>query len=242
MAASLPGVPVIVGRKRRLSAVTAVREFAPDLLILDDGFQHWPIERDVNLVLWDAALLPKDASLNPLGPLREPLSALRRADAILFTRPSDGERLARAKSQIDQIAPGLPHFAVHFEPDAIVSLDGRSALTTEEITEKKFFAFCGLARPEKFSQSIEKTGAQITGTADFSDHHYYTARDLQRLSKKAAQTDADALITTAKDAVKLRKLTGESELPIYVLTISPRFDPADDDQNFLNWLQEKLKP
>lgn len=240
MAAALDGVPVIVGRRRRLGAVAAMREFAPDVLLLDDGFQHWALERHVNLVLWDAGVLPNATSLFPMGPLREPLGALRRADAIILTRPGAGDQRERVERQLERAAPGVPRWAVDFVPDGIVSLDGSAEVAADEIAGKKFYAFCALARPQKFLHSLERLDAAPAGWTFYGDHYYFTERDLRRLAARARAKGAEALVTTAKDAVKLHEVADRIDMPIYVLSIRTRFEPEKTEGDFLKWMEEYM--
>lgn len=240
MAAALEGVPVIVGKKRRLAAAAAIREFAPGVLLLDDGFQHWALERHVNLVLWDGGVAPGATSLFPMGPLREPLSALRRASAIIVTRPGEGEHRERVERQLERLAPGTPRWVIDFAPEGIVNLDGSADLAPEEIKAKKFYAFCALARPQKFLRSIEQVGTTPAGWTFFGDHYYFEDKDLSRMAARARAKGADALITTAKDAVKLHDVADRADLPIYVLSIQTKFEVAGADAEFLKWLEEKI--
>ncbi|GAB4326225.1 MAG: tetraacyldisaccharide 4'-kinase [Candidatus Sumerlaeia bacterium] len=241
MAASLEGVPVVVARRRRLATAAAVREFAPDVLLLDDGFQHWALDRHVNLVLWDAGIMPSATSLFPMGSLREPLGALRRADALVLTRPPSSVRCDRAGQQLERAAGRIPRWTVDFVPDGVVSLDGGSELTMPQILDTNFYAFCALARPQKFLRSLEALGITPVGWTFFGDHHWFTARDLERLTTRARARNAAALITTAKDAVRLHELADRITLPLYVLAIRTRFVPDEGEAEFLAWLESRIE-
>ncbi len=197
------GVPVFVGEDRHAAGVAA-EEFAATqknparLHLLDDGFQHRRLHRDFDIVLLNSADLR--GQLLPFGRLREPLSSLGRAQAVAVPSdlatllPGDNVWRTRRRIEFDVPPPARP------------------------------LAFCGLANPKQFWQSLEAAGVQLVGTYAFGDHHRYTARDMALLKNLTALHGADGYITTAKDAVKLP--TG-ALTPLVVPQLRVEVDEAD---------------
>jgi tetraacyldisaccharide 4'-kinase len=169
-------VPVIVGADRYRAGLLAEKQFSSRLHLLDDGFQHRRLHRDFDIVLLPAEDL--DGVLLPLGRLREPIAALRRADAVV--RPDALERSVQAKRV----------------------WRARRRIELSE-TGGKLIAFCGIARPQQFFHALKALGQEISGTTTFSDHHRYDQRDIDRLLDLKNKTAADGFVTTEKDAVNL---------------------------------------
>lgn len=183
-------VPVIVGVDRYRAGLLAEERFAGRLHLLDDGFQHRRLHRDFDLVLlpqkdWNDTLLPA-------GRLREPLSSLRRADAVTLFEPVDLPQLyARISSRLQaQI------------------LKARRTVTLEQ-TGGKALVFCGIARPQQFFDAVKSLGQPIADQLAFHDHHRYTQADAARLLRLKQSAGADALITTEKDLVNLGELSAQ---------------------------------
>jgi tetraacyldisaccharide 4'-kinase len=174
--------PVIVGADRYQAGLLAERKFSSKLHLLDDGFQHRRLHRDFDIVL-----LPKEdqaGSLLPTGRLREPISALKRTDAIVLfdspAQPIEGNRIWHARRVIE-----LPAFA------------------------GKTIAFSGIARPRQFLEGIKSSKLEIAGTLTFRDHHRYQQRDINRLLALGKQTGADVFMTTEKDLINLGALSSQ---------------------------------
>jgi tetraacyldisaccharide 4'-kinase len=202
MARRLPGVPIVVDADRVRGGREALR-LGADVVVLDDGFQHRRLERDLDLVLLDAGDPWGGGRLPPLGRLREPLHALRRASAVLVTKvPEDWQPvITDIRSRLAQIAPGLPVFAVRMHLHR-VRLPNEGWQGPEVLKGKRVFAFAGLGRPSGFSTILEDAGAEVVATRWFPDHYRYTSDDVESVLAGATAVDA-APVTTAKDAVKL---------------------------------------
>jgi tetraacyldisaccharide 4'-kinase len=176
--------PVIVGTDRYQAGLLAEQKFPNRLHVLDDGFQHRRLHRDFDIVL-----LPKEdqaGSLLPTGRLREPLGALRRADAVVLfdspAQPIEGNRIWHAARKIE-----LP------------------------VAARKTIAFSGIARPQQFLAGLQSSRLEIAGALTFRDHHRYQQRDIDRLLQFKKQTGVDGFITTEKDLINLGPLA--SQLP-----------------------------
>lgn len=177
----LGDVPVIVGESRYQAGVEAERQFETELHLLDDGFQHRDLARDFDVVL----LSPRDLEerLLPMGRLREPLSSLGRADAIVW--PADGD------APPAEITAGKPIWRVRRRVELAAGSPSRP------------FAFCAIAEPERFRRDLENAGVEIAGFRCFRDHHAYRPSDIAALREAAGKAGANGFITTEKDAVKL---------------------------------------
>jgi len=190
-----PGVPVLVARERALAGARAIAEFGAELLVLDDGFQHHALARDVELVVFGSEGLGCGAVL-PRGPLREPIGALARAQAILVT----GGALPTAdEARIARHAPQAARFVVTRMPRELRALGAtRAAAPPSALAGREVGVLSALANPRALRETVETLGARVVAERLFADHHPYRARDLSGL---AAQ--APLWVTSEKDAVKL---------------------------------------
>lgn len=224
LAGTLPGVPVLTGVVRYLPAKEAVAMGA-DVLILDDGFQHLAVQRDVNLVLFNADRLAGNSRVFPGGDLREPISALNRATAFVLTAVDEKnqQRAERFASLLNDKFPGRPVYLASYVADSFLALgaDGATESVTMEDTRQRLdgtaFAFCGIAGPDSFFRTLAALPLSLAGSHAFGDHHAYTSRHIQQLCDKAQACGATALITTEKDMVKMHRLGAGLPLPVYAL-------------------------
>lgn len=205
IAKAVPRAVVIVGTNRSIAAQIAIKQYGCDLLLLDDGFQHFKIDRDIDMVLLDYADEPEHDALLPAGRLREPLVALSRATAVIITKVpafASLERLDYLRYIIRKYAPHADIGTVRFQPSRLNTFDGKH-LEIKELTGQSIYAFCGIARPESFFQLLLDCESNIIKTRTFPDHHWYSSKDLAILEQDFARSGADLLVTTAKDLVKL---------------------------------------
>jgi tetraacyldisaccharide 4'-kinase len=202
LARRLPGVPIVVDADRSRGGEAAL-ELGVDLLVLDDGFQHLRLARDLDVVLIDAGDPWGGGRLPPRGRLREPVTALRRADAVVLTKlPEAWAAPAEALGEaVRAVAPDLPVLAARLQLRRLRELDGEWAAATA-LRGRRIFAFAGIGRPSGLVESLAHAGAEVVATRWFADHHVYDAADLAEVIEAASQADAVPL-TTFKDAVKL---------------------------------------
>jgi len=189
----LPGIPVIVEPDRVAGAARAVSAGA-DVLVMDDGFQHRRLHRDLDLVLLDATDPFGGGHLLPWGRLREPKEALGRAGAVLITRA-------------DQAAPeavrGIREEIARLSPKALIVEAVHAPVDVEGLKGLRVFAVCGIGNPGAFHRTLAGFGASVAGSWDFPDHHAYRAADVEAVNKAAAGLP---VVTTQKDWVKLEAL------------------------------------
>ncbi len=232
LAQNLRGRAAVICDGDRVAAARWANEnLQSDVCVLDDAFQHQRIKRQLNILTIDATNPWGTGRLLPAGNLREPLSELKRADYIVITRAdaADDELL----TQIKQRAPEVPLFTSRIRIARIKSLIG------ETLIDHKMpaMAFCGVGNPDSFFALLRRDGWQIACTREFRDHHNYTQSDVDRIVNEARRYNASAILTTAKDAVKLSKF--EFGIPCYVIDISVEIDNA---QEFLSHIMRSLVP
>ena len=221
MAQNLPGVPVLSGRDRYSLSRYAIEHFNTEALVLDDGFQHLRLARDLNLLLLDAADPWGNGCLVPAGPLREPMAEARRATAFLITRAE--QRPGRLIEFLEHEFPGRPVFTARHRPVRLNALEGGQEREPEYLAGRRLLAFCGLAKPMTFLETLTRLGAEVAVFFKWPDHYQPQSRDLLLIEAKAIELGVTEAVTTAKDAVKLagRSLGRElgQRLDVWVLNV-----------------------
>ena len=220
LAGLLPGVAVVVGPDRHAAGLAALRRLArpPDLFLLDDGFSHLALRRDLDLVAFPAADPFGGGRLLPSGRLRAPLAAISRADAVILTgaaRTDLGAELAAALRPHGFTGPGF----------ASVTRPGTPTWTAggELAPGTRVFLATAIARPETFAATARSLGLDVAGELRFPDHHAYPPASLERLAAAWRASGAAGVLTTAKDRVKL---AGRLDLPLAELPIRADPEPA----------------
>lgn len=232
MAHRLEDTPIFVGKKRLCNALKAATVFKPDFFILDDGFQHFKMKSDMNILLINALDPFGGEELFPVGRLREPLQGMERAHVIVLTSASliDSTSKDKIVEKIKKYNHKAPIYEVVTKLEGVLRQDRKEELTLEELRTKKVFLFCALGCPQKFKMEIEKNDVTVVGELFFKDHHAYTKSDIVRLIQLAVQKNADILLTTEKDIVKLKSF---HEI-IYYLKISTEI--VQDENPFFSLL------
>jgi tetraacyldisaccharide 4'-kinase len=204
IAHALKCIPVIIGAERKITGQVAIDKFGADVLICDDAMQHRRIFRDINLVLLDSKGFKGNQHVLPRGKLREPIGAIRRADAILYTHADEG---VNPDAKIEKIISkkNIPVFQSIHKPEDIISGDGSVREPIAKIKRKKVSAFCGIADPDSFKKTILSVGSKILSFNIFPDHHRYSGKEVKELTDVFLKGEADYLMTTGKDAMRLQK-------------------------------------
>ncbi len=227
LAARSGGVPVIVGPDRVLVGMRAVSAFGADIVVLDDGLQHHRLARDLEILLVDGGQGFGNGRTLPRGPLREPLAALGRADAIGVV---DGPVGPEAEAQIARRNPQAQRFEARRVASALRPLAGGPSVPPESLAGRRVGILAGIARPASLRRTLEELGAQVTQVRAFPDHHHYRAKDVRGLATELVW------ITTEKDALKI--------LPRWVDGVDVRVLAIDlkvaEPHVFLRWLESKL--
>ena len=202
LARLLPDVPQLVDPDRVRIARTAVEELDARCLILDDGFQHRRLARDLDLVTIDALVPFGFGHLLPRGLLREPLRSLRRADLLVVTRCDQADDLPGLRGRLRRLAPGIPVVETRHAPLCLVRPDG-SEEALEALRRQRVLAVCGIGNPEAFRRTLASCGFTPVDFLVFPDHHRYTPDDRRRIHARAGDLDAGVILTTEKDLAKL---------------------------------------
>ncbi|MBK6750632.1 MAG: tetraacyldisaccharide 4'-kinase [Acidobacteria bacterium] len=230
LAKKLLGKVIIIADADRVSAGEwARRKFGVTTFILDDGFQHRKVKRDLDIVCIDSTDPFGGGKMLPAGRLREQKVGLDRADVVIVTRANLGSGIAVLRSSIADLNPETQIFTSETAISGVVDLkdiQSKRRPTQREIKEHKVFAFCGIGNPEIFFKQLWQDGFDAAGTKAFRDHFVYSQKDVAEIERLARDSSADLLLTTAKDAVKLQEL--EFTLPCYVVEIEMVIDrPAE---------------
>ena len=221
LARHLPGVAVLTGADRYRVGEVALEQVECGVIILDDGFQHLRLHRDLDIVLVDAANPFGYGRLLPSGLLRERPDAIGRADMVVMSHADVGRDADAAIRAIRQYAPVAPIVRAVHRPVALV--DGRSeaGLGLEHLVGRRLLVVSGIANPSRFEAMLVQLGAYVAAHRIFPDHHRYTSDDLKIIHAAAQDADASMVVTTEKDMVKLARLTVvKAGVPLYALSIS----------------------
>jgi tetraacyldisaccharide 4'-kinase len=229
MAETLPGVPIVKGKNRYeagMFAIAKLRSPVPGLqsqflFILDDGFQHWALHRDKDILLIDGTNPFGNRKLFPFGPLREPLAAMERADIMVITNISPSQpsplreeskeegvhsREASVRSLTEEIrkyASATPLYFAKHRPTALVTTSGNT-FALSDMKHKKIFGFCGIGNPDSFKKTLLSLNAELKGRMIFRDHYQYRMSDFLRITDNANKCGADWIVTTEKDIMRLK--------------------------------------
>lgn len=229
LARSLTGVPVLVSSDRYLAGCLAERCLGATVHLLDDGFQHFPLRRDLDLVLLCADDVDRPHTL-PGGRLREPLDAARSADAVIV---SDGDQEAGKRVACALHAKRVFRLRKVFERPRLVDPPGRPVAPAPGT---RVLAVAGIARPARFFESVEAEGWTVAAQVAFPDHHPFTAADMARVVATAAEARAVMVLTTEKDLVRMLPLR-PFPLPVAGVPMRVVIEPAHE---FRAWLQERI--
>ena len=215
LAKKLLGRAIVIADADRVSAAEwAGRRFKPNVLILDDGFQHRRAARDLDIVCVDATNPFGGDQMLPAGRLREPPNNLSRAGVVVITRSNLSHNLDEIKRRVAELAP-----------DAHVFTAVQKMINVETLRDRAVYAFCGIGNPDAFFGQLRSDGINLSGTRSFRDHWSYQRPDIDVIEEAARKANADTLVTTAKDAVKLD--TSWFTMPFEVAGVEVVLDDAE---------------
>jgi len=230
LAESCPEVKVFVNPNRVGSADEAVNKFNAKVLIMDDGFQHRRLARDLDIVAIDAMQPFGYGKMLPAGLLREPITSLKRADAVVITRCDQitESELSRIEKKLESINPGMIIARSIHAPAYVRSTDNKE-ISFEHIKNKKIFAFCGIGNPDAFFNTIKQLGVDLLGSKVYNDHHHYTDSCLAGIYEQATYLKADLILTTQKDCTKITRLAPvQKDIPLAYIGIEIKFLAGED--------------
>lgn len=218
LARRLPGVPVVVGADRREAARTAVERFGATAVVLDDGFQQRALRKDLEVLMVRARRPWGNGRLLPAGPLREPLASMARADLVVATESGDEGEAAAVEAAVARHAPGRPVVRARYVPVDCWESGRMRPRRLEALRGARVVAFAGIGSPDAFAATLAELGTDVLDLIVFRDHHRYAREDVGRLATRAARLGADALVTTEKDWVRLRRLP-DLDRPLLVVSV-----------------------
>jgi len=243
----LKTVPVIVGQNRFKAGILAIKEFKPDVLLLDDAFQHLKLHRDLDLVLLDSKEPLGNTYLFPRGTLRETASALSRGDAVILTRSDVGK--PASLGQIKKHFPRKPIFHSSHTPYIYKIVTGNTSQSRDRLTisskydfdifkNKRAFAFSGIASNDDFRRTIQSFKCKLENFTGFSDHHPYSNRELDEIVKSAADLSVEFIFTTEKDYVRIAH---KIKWPIHLVIIGIEISFEENDMAFKSFIKSRLQ-
>lgn len=226
-----PDVPVIVNPDRLAGAKEAIEKHKAKVLILDDGFQHRRLFRNLDIITIDATEPFGYGKLLPAGLLREPISSMKRADVAVITRCdlTAGNELNGLEQSLKKINPNLLIIKSTHQPVRILT-SGNDQLPLNYLKGKKVFIFCGIGNPDSFAKTLEIAGAAVIGLEIFDDHYHYTKNDIVSIAQRAKNSDAQFVVTTQKDWTKIEGLgfLPSFDIPFAYLEIEIKIIEGED--------------
>lgn len=237
MAGKLPGVPVITAKDRYLAGLTAVNRFGSSFFILDDGYQHLGLKRDLDLLLLDAGMPFGNGRLLPRGPLREPVAEISRANAVILTRAGSLKRGNEIDNELKGLLQDTPLFMCEHLPDKIILPSQNMSYAPSFLKGRRIVAFAGIARPDSFRDTLVDLGADIGCFRAFPDHYPFSNDDIGGLREERDRLGADLIITTEKDWARSADLLSGDDSASY-LTV--RFDFLGDKEGFFRMVREGI--
>ena len=218
---NIPDIPNILNKDRIKGGLEAIKRFQAECLVLDDGFQHLCLARDLNIVIIDALNPFGHEEIIPRGMLREPLKGLKRADMIMLSHVDQCSRdkVVVLTNRLREITGAVPVIETVHKPICLESTKDTTQLDINCLRGKRAFVFCAVGNPVSFRKSVENLGAEIAGFRVFPDHHVYTLSELQELNAEAKSIKPDAIVITQKDRVKIGNNLLIWEFPLWTLKI-----------------------
>ena len=223
LAQKLDNVPIIVGKSRYEAGAKMIENFNPDIIIIDDGFQHISLSRDLDIVLVNSKDTQDTHKLIPAGLLREPISNLSRANLVVLTKTNIHKPTDYLINIIKNIK--CPTINNKIELDDILLNNNGKSYDLEIINSKNVYIFSALGDHEGFEKTMKNTKAIIVGHDKYPDHYIYTSDDLKKIEKNARKNGAHFIITTEKDLVKIKNYNGKMD--IYAVRMNMIFEPED---------------
>jgi len=225
-------VPVIAQKDRVQGALRVPADYAHHLFVLDDGFQHWRVQRDLNIVVIDAMNPFGNGAVIPRGILREPMLALRSADVIVMTRTDLGQdHVPEIQRRVNRWAPGIPVIRTVHAPSGCYDLRTGEVLDLSSLSGQEAWLVSGIGNPDSFEQTVRGLGVEVKEHRVFADHYVYQNSDIDDINRGLNARQESCLITTAKDATKLEPLLDRlnSEISLIVLEVEIKVTDGEEE-------------
>lgn len=232
LAKNLPGILVVVDKDRHKSGLLAQDNFGANLFILDDGFQYRKLKKEMNILAINGKNPFGNGWLFPAGVLREPINSLKRADAIVILETSTDHNNENIRQVIAHYKPNLSIFHCFRSPIGFFFVAEDKALPAGFFKRRKIICLSAIAHPAAFEEDLKEMGFSLIKKYHFTDHHHYNQSEVDNIAAVARQTEAEAIITTQKDALRLQGLR-EREPPLIYLKIEMRIQEEKEFKKFL---------
>jgi tetraacyldisaccharide 4'-kinase len=223
LAERLPGVPVVVGESRLEAGQVAVQQCGATAIVLDDGFQHRTLRKDLEIVAVNGRAPWGNQRLFPRGMLREPLSALGRAHLVVVANPSSASDIRSVTDMVRRHNDHAPVLVASYEVMGAHEMFAGRQLEPRELGGRRLLAFAGLGSPRGFGDTLLAAGVNMAALVEYPDHHWFTQRDLEELAGQARALGAEGLVTTEKDWARLRILAAPG-VPLWILRVRLRVE------------------
>jgi len=234
-------VPILVGSNRIESATLYLKEHHVDLFVLDDGFQHWPIKRDLDIVLVDSVNPWGNRCVLPRGILREPMKALARAHIFVLTKTDQGsQNVATIKNDLKSINPSAPVIESLHRVTGCFDLRSNDSIGLETFNAQNVCAVSSIGSPESFKGTLCSLGVDLKGHMAYVDHHMYIEKDIHCIVKNCEQIGVTRVMTTEKDAVKLKKFLKIIPINIEMLVVRVELVITDGKDDFFERIDRVL--
>lgn len=248
LAKHLPHVPVLIGAERAETGRYAIEHFGAEVAILDDGYQHWQLERDMDILLVDAVNVFGNGYMLPRGTLREPMAHLDRANVCLMTKVDQAAEGSREyiREVMQRYNPKASLVESIHQPRSFIPLSewfvniASEGIPVDCMQGKRIIAVSAIGNPASFEQTLEDLGTVILESMRYPDHHDYTMQEMQSVLRRAESLAAEAIVITEKDAVKVPAEVMQSKWPIPVYVISVEVAFREGSSEFYGLLKEKL--
>ncbi|MDZ4724480.1 MAG: tetraacyldisaccharide 4'-kinase [candidate division Zixibacteria bacterium] len=221
----VPNAVFSVASRKSEAALKLADSNLVDVIVVDDGFQHQSLARDIDIVTFDAAVARRKLRMFPYGVLREPLSALKHAEVIIITRANVAKDITGLQRRLKkEINPSAEYFSAHFKSDELI---GRSqTMPVKYLDDKAVFLFAGVGSFAALQKQVVSLSGNLVGYYEFSDHQIYTPSILEKIKKQAEKRKAEVIVTTGKDWVKLGGFDFGRE--IYFLNLVLDLNPSEE--------------
>lgn len=237
IAKNLPGALVVVAKDRAQAGAWVESRFSVGAHLLDDGFQHLKIYRDLNLLLVDVTNPFGGGNVPPAGRLREPLQAISRADAVILTRVQTGHNYQDLIGLVQRYKPGVPCLLARQQFVSAATINPEESFSIGNLIGASALAFAGLGNPFQFFDSLQNWGVRLSYKMSFPDHHRYTHRDLNRIREKCLGRGIDTVVTTEKDAENFQANQLD---PLRVVVVKTAFE-FEDVEELRRLLRDKMR-
>ncbi len=242
IAKTLESIPVLVGKNRFKSGIKAINKFAPDAIVLDDAFQHLKISRDVDLLLIDFSMPFGNYYMLPRGVLREPLSSIKRGSAIVLTRcKTESSGYQSCSKSLFYEKPvfrtsHVPYIKRVIKSELLESIKEHDTIINNKLLKgAKVFLFSGLGNNDDFWETVKSFGCNIAGFKHFSDHHAYSRNDCIDIYKMAKVSEANFIVTTEKDFVKIDT---DFKWSLDFVIVGIRVNFVEGENDFINFIKD----